>query len=337
MSKTRSSLNDVRIEVGRILDVDIENYAVSVRSEHSEQPVHWIPLVSPFSEQTTGAGMKYQPAVGETVLILTTSDGYRCVLGFIPMQENGSLSGGLPPMNSGDFFTINRNGSFIKMHAGGVLEIGATPIASTVYIPIRNLVHTIGENIILDSLAGSLEFSVGREDDSAQSSSPTNMEIKIKEFSNDTNEITRIKAGNGIAFGITIKDSGNGENIKASFELTKEGDLKISLTKDMVVNIKGKYNLTVTGDVNIDSKGSLNITSIGNSKLQTGPLNITSSGNIDITSVNTTINSALTKISSTATFPVLRLSPDLDANLRALSAVTGITLNSVHFNPQIIV
>ena len=105
----------------------------------------------------------------------------------------------------------------------------------------------------------------------------------------------------------------------------------------MVVNIKGKYNLTVTGDVNIDSKGSLNITSIGNSKLQTGPLNITSSGNIDITSVNTTINSALTKISSTATFPVLRLSPDLDANLRALSAVTGITLNSIHFNPQIIV
>jgi hypothetical protein len=337
MAQTRSSLNNVRIEVGRILDVDIENYAVSVRSEHSEQPAHWIPLISPFSEQATGAGMKYQPAVGETVLMLTTSDGYRCVLGFIPVQENGSLSGGLPPMNGGDFFTINRNGSFIKMHAGGVVEIGATPIASTVYIPIRNLVHTIGENIILDSLAGSLEFSVGREDDSSKGNSPTNMEIKIKEFSNDTNEITRIKAGNGLAFGITVKDSGNGENIKAVIELTKEGDLKISLTKNMSINIKGKCDVSVTGDINIDSKGSINLTALGSSKIQTGPLTITSTGNIDVNNINTNINSALTKISPAAAFPVVRLSPELIYNLTVLGVISGVPLTSTHFNPQVLV
>lgn len=337
MAKTVSSLQNVRIEVGRILAVDTENYTVDVRSEFSEQPSYRIPILSPFCEQESGAGFRYQPTAGETVLMLTTSDNYRCILGFIPIQEEGSMGAGFPPMNSGDCFMLSRNGSFMKMYGGGVLQIGSTPIATTMYIPIRNLVHTIGENIILDSLAGSLEFSVGRKEDSSEGKSPTNLEIKVKEFANDSNEITRIKMGADLAFGITVKDSGNGETTKATIELTKDGDLKISLTQNLSINVKGKCDLSVTGDINIDSKGSVNITALGNGKIQTGPLDLTSTGIISLNSTTTNINSALTKISPAALFPVVRLSPELIYNLTILGAISGVPLTSTHFNPEVIV
>ncbi len=339
MGKTLSSLQNVRIEVARILDVDRENFTILCKSEFGEVPEYRIPLASPFLDQVSGSGLRYQPVGGETILVLTTSDGYRYVLGFVPMDEEGSMTCGFPPMDSGDYFILNRGGAYLKMFSGGILQIGATPVCGTIYIPIRNLVHTIGENIIIDSLAGSLEFQVDRPEDSSEGHSPTSMQIKVKEFSDDENEMVRLKLGGSQgdnAFSLTIKDSGNGEVIKSTIALTKTGDLKVSLTRDYSITIKGKSTTSVTGDISVDSKGSISEKAQGNFNISGANVNVTANAIAKISAQNTDIASTKVKISNSAAFPVVRLSPDLIALFAAVTAITGIA-PAGHFNPTVTV
>lgn len=338
--KTQSSLGNVRIEVCQILQVDPDDFSIVCRSEMSEQPNYRLSMVSPALNQNKASGFRYLPSTGETALVLTASDGTRHILGFIAKDGmDGTFLGGFK-QNPGDMVFAGENGNFLRLYSGGIIELGATPICSTIYIPIRNLVHTIGENIILDSLAGSLEFSVGRKEDSSDAHSPTNMQIKVKEFANDGNEIVRLKLGGGQdsnAFTLTIKDSGNGEVIKSTIKLTKDGDLNVSLEKDYTINIKGKHTTTSTGDMSFETKGNLSEKAAGDVTISGNSMKLSSNTVATISSTSTNIDSTSVTISNSAAFFPLRTSPSLMANLNALTAITKIPLVDLYFNPDVLI
>ena len=157
-SKTRSSLENVRIELGRIIEVDYVNHTCTCRSEVSEQYSYRVPVLSPYINQTTTEGFKWMPRGGELVLMAVLSDGQRRILAYTGVDEEGSHNYGFGEMNGGDFFIRGGNDSFIRMRSGGVIEIGSSPLCSSIYIPTKNITHHIAENWILDTFAGSLEL-----------------------------------------------------------------------------------------------------------------------------------------------------------------------------------
>lgn len=339
-SMTKSDLSWARLELGVVTNVDFEKHTVRVRSQMSEQYSYTLPIISPYVNQTTGIGFKWMPQGGETVIMAVLSDGDRRLIGFTGVDEDGSHNYGFGDMNGGDFFLRGGNGSFLRIRSGGVVEIGSTPICSSIYIPTRNITHHISENWILDTFAGSLEFRCDRAEDSDEGHTPSYMTLKMKEFTDDENELVRLKVGGGqddLAVNLIIKDSGNGENVKAGISISKNGDLKLSLERDFTYNIKGKTSISSTGDVTIETQGKASLKADQDMTLSGSSVKISSDSSLTMEATNTSIDSSQVSISNSAAFPVLRLSPDLQALLAAVSAVVKIPLSSLHFNNNVTV
>lgn len=339
-SKARSSLGIVRLELGRIISVDYENSVAHCRSEMSEQASYRCPILSPYINQTTTEGFKWMPRGGETIIMAVLSDGQRRIIAYTGVDEEGSHDYGFGKMNGGDFFLRGGNDSFIKMHSGGVIEIGSSPLCSSIYIPTKNITHHIAENWILDTFAGAFEFRTDRAEDSDEGHTPTYMTLNIKEFSDDENELVRCKIGGGqnnVACSLIVKDSGNGETVKIKLELTKDGNLNLNLEKDLKISIKGKTQLVSSDDISLESKQDF-VQKAGRDMLISGnSIRVTSNGNVDIQGTTTNIKSSNVRISNTALFPVLRASPDLIAVLTAAAAVANLPLSDNHFNTTILV
>lgn len=58
-------------------------------------------------------------------------------------QVDATFAGGRPAMNPGDIGMRTRDGNFMILHRGGVLEIGATELASRIFIPLGNKILDI--------------------------------------------------------------------------------------------------------------------------------------------------------------------------------------------------
>lgn len=337
-SITRNKLQISRLELGRLISVDFEAGTCTARSEMSESFSYILPIPCPYMNQTTGEGMKWMPRGGEVVILALLSDGSRRILAYTGVDEAGSYDFGFGKMNGGDLFIKGGNDSFIKLHSGGILELGSSPICTSIYIPTKNIMHHIAENWVLDTFAGSLEFRTDRAEDDDDGHTPTFMTLNLKEFSDDENELVRCKIGGGqddLAFSLIIKDSGNGENTKASVSFSKSGDFNLSLEHNLDWNIKGQTKLTSTDSITLESKASFTQKAAQEMSLSGNTVKITSNTALELNAINTQIKSATVSLSNNAIFPVVRLSPDLVALLSAVSAVVNLPLSTNHFNPNV--
>ena len=338
-SKTRSSLNDPRIELGRIIDVDRENHTCSVRSEMSEQFLYNISISSPYLNQTASQGIKWLPKGGETVIMAVLSDGRRVILGYVGVDEEGSHNYGFGDMNGGDYIIKGDNDSFFRMRAGGIVEVGSSPICTSIFIPTRNIIHSIAENWILDTFAGSLEFRTDRAEDDEDGHVPTHVSLNIKEFSDDENELVRLKIGGGqdnLACSLIIKDSGNGESTTIKITLSKEGDLNVKLERDFTMSVK-KVDLKASDDISVTSSKNITQKASQAFKVSGNTVEIESNTVANVSAINLNLKSSQVRISNSASFPVIRASPELISLLTAVSAVVKIPLTSTHFNTSVLV
>lgn len=337
--KSSSSLSVIRIEKAIVTEIDFENQCYFVRSEMSEWDSYRIPIMSPYINSTNSSGIKICPQVGTVCLSAMLSDGTRCILGFIPADDTkGSLDAGFPTMTSEDIFIHGPEGNFIRVRSGGIIEIGASPICSSIYIPTRNILHQISENFILDTFAGSLEYKVARAEDDGDGHQKCFFSLNVKEFADDENEIVRIRSGaldNKIAFSLVIKDSGSGENTKISIELSKEGDINAKIEKDFRFAAKGKIDISAEQDIKISSKQNTDISTNQNMAIKGNNTKITGNTNITLQAPKIDIKGMNVDISNNALFPPLRNSPDMAALLAAVSAVVKVPLSGIHINTTV--
>jgi hypothetical protein len=61
-------------------------------------------------------------------------------------RETASFGGGRPRAKPGDIYIKGRNGNFVILHKGGVLQMGSTELAQRICIPLQNLVTDISQN-----------------------------------------------------------------------------------------------------------------------------------------------------------------------------------------------
>ncbi len=240
----------------QVVNVNTRDFTVDVRMEAYPFSSHFdIPFMTPYLHQAQGEGIGFMPEVGSNCWVCAPSDQGRdsFVLGWTPVQEDGTYRGGRELLNPGDIDLRTRDGNFVTLRRGGIVQVGAGPVCQRVFIPIRNIIRDFAENYELSTPAGDLTWNVNRAEDQGDGHRGTLFTIAAKEFSDDPNKdpIAVLKIGShgegkDTILSLITRDKGGGV-VKTSLELTKSGSLKWSMKKDLTLEVEGDYTTTVKG------------------------------------------------------------------------------------------
>lgn len=196
-----------------IVDVNLVNYTVDCRSKYDQRSFLDIQVGSPYMHFNRGEGMSVTPDVGAKCYVCIPSDGPPpFVLSFImPMEtlegavegqsgnsgEEGTstavFSGGRKRTKPGDISLRGRDGQFLVLHRGGVLQIGATQLSQRIFIPLQNLMMDISQNYKHYNTGGSINWFVNRSAD--QDNPPTVLHETYRLLANDEKASLRVAVG----------------------------------------------------------------------------------------------------------------------------------------------
>lgn len=175
-SKFRSSWSQTeggtgaRIYEGTVVDVNLVLWTVDVVSAFDSKIWPEVQISSPYIHSNNGEGIYAMPDVGAKCHVCIPSEGSPpFVLDFIMVHEakqtdtegeveEPAYSGGRERAKMGDIYIKGRNGNFVTLHRGGVLQIGATELAQRIYIPLQNLVTDISQNYRHYNTGGSINW-----------------------------------------------------------------------------------------------------------------------------------------------------------------------------------
>jgi hypothetical protein len=174
-----------RVIQGSVLNVNLKNWTVDILAQYDRKYYFNIQVSSPYLHHSNGEGIYVMPEVGATAMICLPSDSSApFVLAFImptetidasaddapagttshgqmpPNPTDSSYSGGRPQAQLGDIWMRTRDGNFVILHRGGVLQVGATGLAQRIYIPLNNLITDISENYEHHNSNGSIVWGL---------------------------------------------------------------------------------------------------------------------------------------------------------------------------------
>jgi hypothetical protein len=267
MAITRHNEVPTEIHKGRIVDVDMANYTVSVTTEHSKKPQTGIGFATPYQNALgRGEGIYFMPEVGSLCWICFPSDGHRpFVLAWAPFCDEGDHSSGKLDLNPGDIYLGTRDDNFLVLRRGGVVQIGGGPLSQRMYIPLNNTIRDFCENYDLHTLGGNLEWSIGRSEETTDGARPAKLRIHAREFANDPDHIAFLEMGSHdqddkTILSLTIKDSGKvGAARQISLEFQKDGNVKWDVKQGVTWLVGDDFELSVKKDIKISSERSASI------------------------------------------------------------------------------
>ena len=273
--------------MGKILNVDTDNFLVDVYCEMSGRIYQDVQVMSPYFHYNNGEGFTIMPEVGAVCVVVKLSDdnppivmGFAAALEEMYTEESSdpddtqeaeaastgsqedapdeedkpafSYRNGRPLHRMGDISLSTRDGNFLKIRRGGVVQVGATPVAQTIYMPIKNLIRTFAENYELDLVGGSSRWEVTQEEDGSSKCVHT---VAYREFAEHSLASAYLEIGdldeNFYRFRMLMEGiNGNTGEMSQSpvFELTisKEGDIvlackssTVTIEEDQTIEVKG--------------------------------------------------------------------------------------------------
>lgn len=317
------------IQRGRVYAVDVRNYTVDIISEYTYAITPDVPFASPYAHYSNGEGINFMPEVGATCWYCKTSDNQVFVLGFTPPTEEGGFRGGRPLLSPGDIHLSTRNGNFVTLKRGGVVQVGSNAICQRVYFPIKNIIRDFAENYELHTFGGDLIWSVDRQENDSDGHRMSSFVVKVKEFADDPNDdpIALLKIGSHGDSDKTIltletRDKGAGK-VKVSLTFDKDGNVNWNLEKKLTLNAKGDISVETNGALDLKAKNTISIQSASaKMELKAVGIDIKSSANLTLSSnAITSIKGTLVKLNAGGVpYPVVRLSPDFIAWIGGVTA-----------------
>lgn len=346
-AKDASKLMGALVERARIVNVNIRDYTVDVKTEFSFTNSFDIPLMSPYCNQNQGEGINFMPEVGATCWVCTPSeDGRdRFVLGFTMVDEGGSYRGGRKLLNPGDLNFETRDGNFLTLRRGGVVQIGSTAICQRVFIPIRNIIQDHAENYELHTPGGDLTWNVARKDEDSDGHQMCLFTLAAKEFADDPNEKTAAilkmgshGQGNATILSLLTRDKGGGIT-QTSLEIDKAGQFNLKVKK-LELKVEGDLNALVTGNAKITVNGPLTIETMAALSAKASQISLTAGGMALSLSGGISSLKGNQVLLGDGQFPNMRGSPDMvawiagvTAGLAALGQV--VSPPSQHLSPKV--
>jgi hypothetical protein len=280
------------VESGIILDVDIENYAVTASPQIGRRPQYGISFATPYQHHANGEGMYFMPEVGSLCWICFPSDGSRpfVIAWASPLDDTGGRRGSKKELNPGDIYLGTRDENFLILRRGGIVQIGGGPLCQRMFLPINNTIKDFCENFELHTLAGDLEWTVDLSEKTKDGSRPAGLHLKAREFAGDPEPIAYLEIGSHDAqpqtiLSLTINSSGKkGWKKKISLEFRKDGTASWSFASDVDWTCTGKLTVKVTKDMEFTSLNGLATLRGKTALVETtkGAMNLSSADSVNI-------------------------------------------------------
>jgi hypothetical protein len=204
---------------GQVVDLNLKNWTVDVITKFDQKYFLNVQISSPYMHYNRGEGFYAMPDIGAKCHLCIPSDGPPpYVLDFIMAQEtisgtdsdapdgtdggkgdvtqestSASFAGGRTRAKPGDIGITNRDGSFIRLHRGGVLQIGATSLAQRVYIPLQNMIIDTSQSYQHHNTGGSINWFVAEGE--SDTNPPTVSRHTYRLLANDEKATIRVAHG----------------------------------------------------------------------------------------------------------------------------------------------
>lgn len=224
-SRFRSSWTQVaghepaKIAIGRVMNVNLVKWTIDVAAQFDRHKYFNIQVGSPYLHHSNGEGIYVIPEIGCKAVVCIPSDSSPpFVIAFVmanelvddsstdapqgttshsqatPNTTDASFQGGRPKAKLGDIWMRTRDGNFVILHRGGVLQIGATELAQRIYLPLNNSVMDISENYAHHNTGGSLTWGL-QDGPSQKTKFPTQYQHTLRVFADDKYADIRISGG----------------------------------------------------------------------------------------------------------------------------------------------
>jgi hypothetical protein len=299
---TEGESYDARIFIGRIVNVRYKNYAVDVIVDTTGARFENVQLGMPYFHYTGGEGIYVMPEVGAHCAIVVPSDSTDpFVIGFLGVAEEVTVGeqttsttdetedaageskvtdvdisyrNNRPLMRPGDICIRTRDGAFIHLRRGGVVQIGATAVSQRMYIPVRNFIRDFAENYEMETAGGRMLWELVHEDDEHNAAvqrfiwreyaehSMASLMCSIGQLGDNYYEFVMapqyidVKTGEvkgDVSLSITFSKSGEYIKYCKKETVTVDGDRKITITGKHEESCN-EYSQTVDGKRSIDFK-----------------------------------------------------------------------------------
>lgn len=181
----KEGFDSALVAQGRVINFNSVKWTVDVVGQFNRKKYFNIQVGSPYLHHSNGEGIYAFPEVGATCMVCIPSDSAApFVQSFVMAHElvddaaddaplgtsshaqpaknatDASFAGGRPRVVPGSIWMRTRDGNFVALHRGGVLQLGATELAQRIYVPLRNLIMDISETYEHHSAAGSIVWGI---------------------------------------------------------------------------------------------------------------------------------------------------------------------------------
>lgn len=306
-----------RCEEAEVTNVNRKTWTVDVTTKHSSKPVNDIAVLVPYHHYSGGEGIHHLPEVGAICMLGWPSDntppfimGYKpaaSVLGEdsvegdpqTPSPEGGSsedvsFRSNRPDLQPGDIAFTTRDENFIILRRGGVVQIGSTPVAQRLYIPILNYMKDFCENYEMSAFGGDVTWTVERQESDPSGNAPASYVFHMNEFAQDKKASVRIQhfplqapgGGSKAAWDIVVaqqgidRDSGAAENKTYSMQVLMDGTKTEFIGANRTVAVDGDDSLTVGGSRTVTVGGDETHNVTGSLTMSAGPKAILSAAQV---------------------------------------------------------
>lgn len=361
---TPEGLGKTDIFLGRVVNVDLVNYTVDVFSQFDQMKCFQVSVGSPYLHSNRGDGFSVMPEVGAKCAVCWPGDSSPpFVLAFVmphevipmattPDAPDGSTShgssnqaataasfaGGRPKAKPGDMFVRGRDGNFIVLHRGGVLQIGSNELSQRIYVPLNNLVMDFAENYAMHTAGGSIKW--GLQEGEGITNLPTEYKQTLRVYANDKYADIRVAAGRihdpvpetdsdgitdqqlvglgktePVVYELTLAKGGfNGEDgsllpntgslVKLKFSFDRVGNAFIKFTGNVGVLCTKRLRLRVKQEMEIFADNTFNMTVKSDAKVTVG-------GTFEITGSTVRVNGGKSPVATLGSAVSVTLPPNL--------------------------
>ncbi len=260
---TQAGLIPAVIQKARVLDVDLSNYTLTVATEFAKKTLSGISFATPYQHFNNGEGIYFLPEVGSLVWMCEPSDGgMPFVLSWAAGQDEGDFRAKKMDLNPGDIYAGTRDGNFIILRRGGVVQIGGTGLCQRMFLPVNNLIQDFCENYGLHTLGGDLEWSTSIPEGTTDGSRPSLLKLKARALANDPNPVATLQIGSHendstTILSLSIKASGaQGAQEQINLKLGNDGSVVWTVQADVTYNVTGNFNVNATQSIALASQAN---------------------------------------------------------------------------------
>jgi len=292
-------------EKATVVDVNKNNYTVTVVTESTSKKFEDLQILSPYVHNHSGEGCTILPEVGATCMVGRANDtSPPFIMGFLllptvvhsadgtPLRSTSdggsttdiSYKGNRIDLQPGDMAWIGRDENFFIMRRGGILQIGATEIAQRICLPIGNYIKDFCENYSLDTFAGDIRMTVERQENDPSGDAPCTYVFHMNEYAQDEKATLRVRhfplrgptGESKIVWDIKVaqdginRDTGEVSSEVYSMMIEMSGAKTELIGADHSLRVKGNQTYEVDGDLLHKAQGKATLEATGDATVKSG-------------------------------------------------------------------